>query len=486
MEKNYIIKVILIILTILIFSSIAIVVIIISKGGSVTSEGIIRDSGTIKIKIEPSNINYEVYLNDEKAKVSDNRINRINEGIYDIRIESTGYNSWEKKIIIKPGLVNNINVRLYPESFNDIEQLTRSNIDSTFYSENGEFVYYIISNSDFGADIGLWRLKLIQGLFNFSSNNTPEKISDITLFNRTNIDNLNYEIIPSPDNSKILFKDGNEIFIINISTINTNIVTDISTDLGLNNLNNIVWFGNSNNLIIDDNNIIYEYNLNNKVKTLITYNNANNVYDVANSSVYIYKNNTIYKYVNSSLIELELNNIIMPSNILNIHIAKNNDNNIILETAEGYYYLNIQKGYIKQIIEDNDYNILFFAKNGGSALFENNRNLFTLEIEEILALNTIETKLTYIGITLQDDDFIKYNSDESHYIYYNSAMKSVEILEVDGFNKLQIIQNNGINPNNFSISGDSRYLVLLLRDEFEENNEDPIIKSNLYRINLNK
>jgi len=143
------------------FITATVVIIIIAQGGKVTPKGI-EHTGIIKLHLKPSN-DIKVYVDEKQVKVSNDRIENLTTGEYEIKIEKEGYSSWTKKINIEEGIVKDLFVTLFPKELK-LEQITTTSIDNVFFSPDGSYLIYTVTKAE-SQQNGIWKLKLTPNAF---------------------------------------------------------------------------------------------------------------------------------------------------------------------------------------------------------------------------------------------------------------------------------------------------------------------------------
>lgn len=469
----------------LLFAGIAAIAIIISRGGTLTDSGLVLESGVVRIQTDPADLIANFYLNDKEIKLQDKRINGLLAGEYTIRIEAEGYSSWEKTIKVDSGIVLDISAKLYPVEL-ALSQLTNTNIDRAFFSESGEYVYYTVTNSQFGSDIGIWRMRLAQSQFIFSPNqNQPEKISNLTPELKDLFSAGSYELIPSPDNNRLMIKDDNNtIFVLSIASNPSVSPTNLETTLGFP-IDHAAWFNNSGSIVVRSGKLLVEYNLNNSITTLVTFANEDDlIYAANNFVVYVIRDNAIWQYQNSVLTPLKLENIQLPEQIDSIYTPTNSRRFLALKSGENYYYLDSEKSLLYKIDEP-DLEYYAFSQDGRALLFKNNDLLLAFSVREVIALNTIETKLINTELAIvKDKDIAKFVPQSSHFLHYkNGDDHVITVTEKDGSNQITLLNNSGIKNSDFGFDSTGNRFIVLLQDESADIEN---ASSNLYTINLEK
>jgi hypothetical protein len=490
MLKSKIIRYLLIALIFFLFFSIAVIAIIITRGGQLTDDGLVLDTGVIRIQTDPANIKGHYFLNDKEFQVTDGRLNGLLAGVYNLKIESEGYANWEKDVRVTSGIVVDVFAKLYPSKF-VMEQLTTSNIDRAFFSANGEFVYYVVKDSEFGSDKGIWRQRLIANQFLFgTSPSTPVKIADISDQLSTAIDSGLYSILPSPDNTRALFMDskGNKTYLLNAASFNESPFADLNETLGFA-PEQLSWFNGSNSLVVKDRTLLFEHNLTSNIDTVIKYSQAEKlVFSVTNSTVYIYDSvlKQLFKYTNQKLEQVKLVNIILPANITELHSPLNNSRFLILKSGEKYSFLDLDKSLIKEIGSGLAFSE--FAQDGRSALFIQDNKVFSYTVKEVVATNSVETKLNDLKLTLATaNDTAHFVPQSTHVLFYANGDKHiVTVMDKDGTNPLTLLDNPGIKNSDFSFNSDATRFIVLLKDEIDQQNQALPSRANLYAIDLEK
>ncbi|KXK26684.1 MAG: hypothetical protein TR69_WS6001000695 [candidate division WS6 bacterium OLB20] len=487
MSKSKIVTVLVVIGVFLLFSGIAAIAIIISRGGTFTDDGLVLDSGVMRIFTEPDNIQATYYLNDERVDPQDRRVFGIVEGDYKLRIEAEGFATWEKIVRVDSGLVLDVFAKLYPESFS-AQQFTNTNVDRAFFSPNGEYVYYFVKESPFGANKGLWKIRLTQGGFIFNSfDSEPEKLSNLSTPLLNTVNGGDYEIVPSIDNNRLLLIDHarDMRFILNTGSFTEAGIVNLDSLLGFK-PDNVSWFNGSSSVIVQHEQVLFEYNISSGVSTLITYSPEKPiVYAAGNGAVYIYDHLTqqLEIYQNQSVTPVELENVTLPQVITELHTPLNNERFVMLKSGAGsYYYLDTESSLIRQI-QDTAISFHQFAQDGRSALFTKDKRVFTYTVREIIARNTIETKLTDTGFVLDsEDDTAGFVPQSTHILHYaNGEDHTISIADKDGANHVVLLQNAGIKNSDFSVDSDGSTFVVLLTDEIGDQES---ANANLYTIDL--
>jgi len=486
MLKSKIVRYLLVTAVFFVFFSIAVIAIIITRGGQLTDDGLVLESGVIRVQTDPDNIAAKYYLDDKEVQPTEKRINGILEGVYKLKIESPGYVTWEKEVKVTSGIVLDVFAKLYPSNF-ILAQLSSTNIDRAFFSANGEFVYYVVKDSEFGSDKGIWKLRLVASQFLFgTSTNTPQKLADLSPQISAAIESGSYDLLPSPDNNRLLFRDtkSNNNLLINANSFNELPLPDVNETLSFV-PEQLTWFNGSNSIIVKDGPLLLEHNLTNNINTVIKYSKTEElVYSVSNPAVYVYNPATaeLLKYANQILEPVITVNLTLPANITELHTPLNNSRFLIFKADTLLYYLDLEKSLLKQI--GTGIKFYEFAQDGRSALFTRDKQLLTYTVKEILATNTVETKLNETSFTLESQaDVVHFVPQSTHILHYANGEKHlITATEKDGANPIVILNSTGIKNADFSFVSDGSRFVVLLKDEIEATQVPS--RANLYSIDL--
>lgn len=479
--KNKIFAYSLVFFTVLAFLGVTFLVIIISRGGLITKEGIV-ETGVIRLIVTPKDADFKVYLDNEQIKLQDKRINRLTEGTYSIVIESDGFASWEKEVKVSTGIVTEIEAKLYPNNYS-LEQITQTNIDNVFYSSTGEYVYYVITKSNNKTDRGIWRYKLAKNQFFFNKDSEPEKITGLLPEIEDIIVSGDYLISPSLDNKRILLQDDQTMsnLVFNAESLNQEIEINLNEKLGFT-PEEVAWLNDSKTLFIKDGKILLEYNIDSSVSSVIKYSQDNGlVYSVANSTVVFFDKDTLslYRYETGKSSEEILLEKIKPSKtISDIYSAKGEDGQIfIYKDLDGYTFFDIEDDFQRRIIGP-EYNFMSISNDGKSALFNDGKDVYSFNIKEILATKNFETKFKKTTFSYNEDDILQFIPQSSHIINYNNKEQILSIAEKDGTNKFDLLKEINLSKPTFKMNDSGESLFILLEDESAANS------FNIYKINF--
>lgn len=154
---------------------IALALVFYAKGKRLTSDGKLVDTGVIQIDSTPNDA--KVFVDGKEKGKSDTNIENLRPGQYTIKLEKDRYQTWEKIIEVKKGLVTPLKISLFPSN----PTLTALTFDGVFgpklSPDNKKVVYGVQS----GDKAGLWTLELANRQF-FSDNDPEQLITDSSTF----------------------------------------------------------------------------------------------------------------------------------------------------------------------------------------------------------------------------------------------------------------------------------------------------------------
>lgn len=460
------------------FAIVTVIVIIIAQGGKVTPDGI-EKTGIIKLNVQPDK-NLKVYVDDKLVSINDSKIENLNTGIHNLRIEKENYTNWTKDVEVEEGIVSEIWAFLFPIELK-LKQMTSTGIERAFYSPDGSYVVYIVKNSNSNNN-GIWKLKLTQSTFGLVENK-PEKISSLNS-KLTETLNSEYSVSISPNNERFLLQTDKEqlIYTMNGSDVPINLIE--VTNLGLM-ADKLTWFRQGDSLIAEKNKSIYEYN--------ISDNTTQFIYSFPNSPLYTVNGRTLifntdhkyYSYSNKEKTLLDISKTVTLPEPSNIWLSHNSDEILYVKSDEQLYYVNTKK----TILPIGEFDIVEISPNGTAAIIEDNQNkLYVFRSEYIAPKDSFTTSIKLINETFSSENTSYIWSSDSLQIIENQKTSAgieggntssnvITIIDKYGENKHVILKTAHIINNDCYLANNSRDFVVLLRDSNNKGN-------NLYMINL--
>ncbi len=464
----------------LIFVAVAVLAIIIVRGEKLTGEGFVK-TGIIEISSKP--VDVTVLVDGKEVKPTNNQITNLEPGDYDIVITKDGYTKWEKTVEARQGVVIEIFAQLFPLEQN-LTAVTKTNIDRAFYSENGEHAIYTVKTSAIGTDIGLWRARLTQPTFSIVDTK-PVKLSNMNDQLKSILDS-NYNIEFSADLRLILLqnKDTKEYFVLDASSYNEP-NKSLNAELGYT-PDYVSWFKDSSSLIIQKDDLVFEYALDSKTSTVISLTPGQKpVFAVNADRVIFYNSNKkqLEVYERGKSDKLIVQNITLPTEITGVYLTKKDHKFVLLETATDLYYLNTEKSFLDKVAEG--VRVISFAPDGQSVLYSQEGKLYSYTVEEIISENRIIPRINLINSTFSEDYQVKWSTDSSHIIELNSKDKEIKIYDKDGANMTTLLKDARIANFDINIPQSSTSMFLLMNDEVKQNETD-VVRTNIFEMKLSK
>lgn len=208
------------------------------------SEMSLNGTGLLSTTSYPKNA--QVYIDDKLATVTDDTL-YLSPRDYQVRIIKAGFHPWIKTFPIKSELVSTTDARLFP-AIPSSTPLTFYQVSKPLVSPDGNRLAYILTNSPFGEDNGVYVVSLANNLI---LGTQITQIANMSLFDYTKA-----ELIWSPDSTQILavFHDGKRVtgsHLLNSRSMNVTknlIDTTIRLNLILNQWQEQLGVVNRNNL----------------------------------------------------------------------------------------------------------------------------------------------------------------------------------------------------------------------------------------------
>lgn len=472
-KSKKIIRILLPFLTLALFALISIVVITLSQGKKITTNGVVETS---IISLNPLPSGTLAYINDKPVAIIDNKITDIAPGAAKLTITRAGYSKWEKSIELDSGIVKEVYVQLYPDTLNFVNLVT-SNIDKIFYSNDSNYVFFTILDESNPGESGLWKLKLTKSLLDFGDN----KPFQIAKFDDSLIKLLNkvpYTLVISNDDNKvILFQKSN--LVLNLYDANQfSKGQDLSMLIG-SFPDEISWFNGSDSIVFKKSNLLFEYSTSTQQTNLITLNELNEIpYTVTFNTVYYLKNMKIYKYFSKTSSELVLPETVDFSNekILSLNSTFTNSQVLVVTTDKRIYYFDFDKNFTATIENattldiSNDSRKIIFVKNG---------SIYSYILEDSIDGRSLVANVNNLSMKQNDFQKVAFTSSSQN-IQSVSVTNVVKISDIDGQNSTVIMKDFKLISSNILLSKDNTEVYGLL--EYTNENKDKV--NNLFKFNL--
>lgn len=457
----------------------------------------IINTGGIRINNNEFKGKIKAYINGQEKPVKDNKIEDLNPGKMQIALQVDEHTIWKSQIKIESGLITDIYPFFFPKEFNLESKLdSTSHIDKVFFSENNEYIYYVIKDETKGANNGIFQYNLqnTSNIFNPNQNNSKKLLNIIPEIEKA-ISNGDYELIPSPDNQKLIFKSNmTPHYIIDLNTIYT-----ISSDYELNSIEEILgytpenfnWFKGSSSLIIQHDKLVYELILSTKKLIIITHHpEYTPIFGINGHSVIYFSpiDNSLYAYKDESKTQIIIENQKIPTNIINIIVDKLTGNYLIIETQDSeFYYLNTIDSYFEKI--ETNITPIQFSPDGSGLIYEKDGKVYSYIIQEVTIKNLYLSNHYLILNEYEKEKIdIEWNNLSSHLLIYdtiNNSAASIDIIDKKGENSINILKSNNIIKNSFKLINDNTELIVLMKNTNNQiDTSNNTSKNNIYSVNL--
>lgn len=443
-----------------------------ARGNVLTPAGL-AGTGTIRLFVSPES-DLNVFLDEQKQKLSNNQtIDNVLPGEYELRIQKDGFNSWQQRVSVKEGLVSDISAQLFPITV-PISQITTAGVQSFVSSQNGRVIYYVTENTDIGSNIGIWRLNLESGGILGTTQSTT-KITNITNEIKDSVSANTYRLIPSTNDSKLLLITPSSVYLLDADRYNEpNAANKLSFSY---NLDNISWLNDGSNLLIRSGNLLLDYNTSTAATSLITYSDNAPVYTQSGATVYYISAGKLYKYNLGSNTIITLENVTLPTQIGQIH-SGNSEGSIVLSADSKLYFLDITTSSLTNI---GSFQLKSISPSGREILVSDGTKVFSININVSLVQNLVTVKMNPTTMSDINSNLLRWSSNSVYFAYIDKADNILKASSKSGLtidNLLTEIPTNSTN-NLFSISADSSYILIQIRDSDSNSNRE-----NIYKLEL--
>jgi len=465
-------KIPLIVFSVIIFVSIvSLIAILIANGYNFSGKGI-QENGILDIDSIPQGA--EIYINGEKKAETPTKLD-LKIGTYEVELIYPDYRSWKKEIHIDSTLITKANAILFPEELG-LEQITFTDIDKVFFSENKEYAFYTILKGD---NAGIWSIKIEKNLFDISDVK-PTKINDLSVFPNTCFEQ-NYQFDINSSNKNAIVKcsgQTNQFFLYSIENNDTKPL-DINSIFGFSPLN--VTFGiNENELIITDSEFVLLFDTRTNRKEFITKfdEKTKSQFLISQNKYYIFEFDLeeishLYEFTSDfqkkEIYKQTFTNLPTDSTLF----ASKNSEILIFTNSTGSYYFYPEKSELVQFSTQN-VKIEKWLTDEISMLFLSENNLFSLIIHPV---NITEFEIFKLIDNYNQENYsMKWTSNSLKLIYYDDSAKKLSTMDRDGTNIVLIYEGELAEKFGFDMSGNCNYFILNLVDDEK--------KTNLYSIQL--
>lgn len=424
-----------------------------SQGQTFGEQGEIVQIGILRINSTPKDV--EVFLDGEKKEIRNNSIEISKSGKVTLRLEKSGYSTWEKIVNVSSGIIQDVYAQLFPNTF-DVEALVEKNIDRVFYSPNPDVIFYTLINEENNKNNGIWKLKLTRTLLDFSEI-SPTQVAyfDESMINFLKIND--YKITPSSNNSKLLLETLNEKSIYLFDTTTPDSRTDIIKSVGFS-PEQISWYKDSQALLVLKNKFLFEYSLQtNELLAVTFFEQETPIFAHNQNSVFFLMNKKIYVYKNFEVTEIELNSqLVLPDTIYSISTMAQIQNAFVLRTNKGLIFVDTDKSFYEVISTDGEALFVQMSEGGNTIIYSVGGQLYSFYIEEDITPKTFVTKKGEINLSLGEVNSIIISATGRNLIYEKSSEsgQGIFLSDFDGGNAVLLIDGESIKYSSFQISRD--------------------------------
>lgn len=432
---------ILAISTLLVILSVA--AIIYARGSKPTKQGLV-DTGNVRINSDIDNLTISV---DGKAQAGKNKlITNLEPGDYLIEVTSPGFNTWSKTVTVQKGLVKDLFVRLIPTNVRP-EKYSSFAVDRLVFAANSEYIYYVVKEAERGDNVGIWRERVRDGgRLNFFSSETTNKISNISRNIAEEIAAGHYNLIPSPDNKRLVLQVGQtnkKHFILQADNYNEpDNDNQLEPKLGYS-PDAVEWLVESTTLLIKSDNLLVAYNLANTQAQVIDFHPDQSplIYANSNQRVYLYKQSQglgeITAFEDGKQLQIVLENIDLAPEVTKIYAAQSSQDFIYYQTAaKTIHFLDLDASYQKRLPE-NVNEIVSVSPSGLGAIVKLTDGRYGLYVvEEIRATGSYEPRLEVLSQT--NIAQIRYTSKGNNLLLTTSD-NDLYIADRDGANPIKLV-----------------------------------------------
>lgn len=465
------------ILGLIIFATIAIFALFLARGNRFDlSTGQLITTGTIRISSQPEDI--KVYVDEQLVQLNEKRVENIDPGEHQIRITSEGFDSWEGVIDVEAGFINDLAVKLFP-TVQNLTRFTDTNVNKAEFDYSRTNVFYSVTESRTGSELGIWRKPLRESFLPIAAQNTATKLTN---FNPEFISADDHKLIPSRNAERLVLtnQDFSEIHLINT---NTTTVLSEDTMIEIDYPIQAISFIDNNNLLIENENMLLEYNIPSENTNLLYYQpQITPVYYVTDGIIYWLDSSkqNIMSRTGNTTNEIELENITLPANINQLHVA-HDENLFVLSHDESITYIESTTSYSRTF---DNYELVTVSPNGKFTLAQSTVDqlidVIDTEFSQVLDEAVHDLYQTELNKDELDDGNVMWSFGSNYFLFRDN---NGNIISTDsrGGNRRVIVTNDDerINGEQYSITDNSEALFISLQDGTAQQT-----KSNIYKLDF--
>ncbi len=462
------------------FVVLAVLALVVARGNIITNQGLV-ETGSIRLNVSPSS-DYQVFLNEQSQTLSNNSISNITPGTFELKIDKQGYTSWHQSVDVKAGLVTDVTVQLFPQELK-LEQLSKTNVDKTFFSTSHHYVYYSVTNVPLGTSVGIWKQTLQQSNIPLIDE-SPLKITDLTALIQKDIVAGTFTIKPSQDDTKLLLITTAATYVLDATSANQPSETNrLQVSYPVDEVN---WLRPSSDLLIRSGNLLIDYNLDNKSSTIITYEvDKAPIYTLTSDAVLYLQDGKLYKFTPGSNSAVVLENVTLPASITSLRAGFSSDTDLVMQAGTKLYYLSTVESSLTEL---GDFGLVTLSPNGRNLMVSAaDGTIYSLEINISLVQNSVDTIKRTTGITSKILVSSILWDPSSNYLVFQNSGENDHIYSADstGNNINALLVSASIpNPGEYGIPTNNSGLVIKLFDSQQTDTTEK--RSNLYSLAFNQ
>lgn len=454
---------------------------------------------TAILKIESDPRGAQIILDGEVIGSTPRQIVGLVEGNHYIEIQRDGFTKWQKDIFIDSGTVRELSIKLFPTELN-LEQITTSNVDQVFFSDDGKVAIYTVSDENY--ETGIWRIIFNKPFLDFTSREVV-KLGELDIIPEQNLTDDSYYFSISENNQSALLtlSSGDENMVYVLNNLNTTYQTlgePLNETLGYS-PKNIYWHNNDSTVLIDDDNLLASFNLRTNRTELLDYK--------GNNSKVTYSRNTkgeviVFKSVDSDstisdaieytatfevLIDerKEVFSIRIPAGeevaIADVFLTNTADPSFYFSTASSLYFYHSELDLLTEVTSDFD-SIISVSPLGTGALYTDNTLVMTAFVKPDIVQNDIDVVTYSIGERAETKIFQWYAFNDS-ILEYNSVTQTLRTYDVDGANTALLLEDIAFSQADaWGVDVGSQQLTVSVVEESTIRDHSP--ETNLYRLDL--
>lgn len=453
---------------------------------------------TAILKIDSDPRGAKIIIDGKEVGSTVKDVSGILEGDHEIEVVKEGFIPWKKSIYVESGTVRELSIKLLPVELN-LEQITQTNIDQLFFSDDGKSAIFTVTDNRF--DTGIWIARFDKSFFE----KELSKFADISIIPTAQSKSSDYSFTISPDNKAAVMRLGSAdkpIFYLfeDLELKYTALPTSLNTRLGFD-PQGVLWHEDSSKLLLYEENLLFSYDLQTDTSQLLSYtddsrplvfskNIDDNVLTVkkigSNTSSTDNNQHTItfelFKPSNSHEV-FEATVTSQKSPVVDYLFLTDADEPAFFFSVNNHlYYYNSELDIMRDLSTFSS--IIAMSPQGTGAIVEKGGKVVSIALIIDLPHNSIIAKKTGLG-DYADSLHLQFYSFNDAILEYDSEGKTFSIYDIDGGNKHIFFDDLDIQPPQGWISDETTQSVILtVAEELSAANGENAGNKNFYRLVL--